>query len=100
MKRDYLIAETGVYPHDGAVPNTLYSRVVTRACEAVGGPRKLAERVGVSTLMVRAWMTGALLPPPRYFFKVVDILHEAEPNSPALLSPLDQESPGKRADPE
>jgi hypothetical protein len=53
------------------VPNTLYSRVV-----------------------------GALLPPPRYFFKLVDILHEAEPNSPALLSPLDQESPGKGADSE
>jgi hypothetical protein len=50
--------------------------------------------------MIRAWMTGALLPSPRYFFKLVDILHEAEPNSPALLSPLDQESPGKRADPE
>jgi hypothetical protein len=34
--------------------------------------------------------------PPRYFFKVVDILHEAEPSCPALLHPLDEESPGKR----
>jgi hypothetical protein len=58
---------------------------------------KLAERLGASTPMVRAWMTGALLPPPRYFFKVVDILHEAEPSSPALLNLLDEESPGKRA---
>jgi hypothetical protein len=77
------------------VANTLYSRVVTRASEALGGPRNLADRIGVSTLMVRAWMSGSLLPPPRYFFKVVDILHEAEPNSLALL-PLDQESAGKR----
>jgi hypothetical protein len=96
MKRDYLIAETRVYPHDGGVHSTLYSRVVTRACEALGGPRQLAERIGVSAPMVRAWMTGALSPPPRYFFKVVDILHEAEPSSPASLNPLDQESPGKR----
>jgi hypothetical protein len=71
--------------------NTLHSRVVTRACEALGGPDKLAERVGVSTIMVRAWMTGALLPPPRHFFRVVDILHEAEPNSPALRDPLEEE---------
>lgn len=66
------------------MPNTLHSRVVARACELLGGPDALATRIGVPALMVRAWMTGALRPPAGYFFKVVDILNEAEPHSPAL----------------
>ena len=73
------------------VPNTLYSRVVTRVSEALGGPQYLAERLGVSAIMVRAWMTGALLPPPSYFFRTVDILHEVDPDSPALRDPLEEE---------
>jgi DNA-binding transcriptional regulator YdaS (Cro superfamily) len=60
-----------------ALANTLHSRVVTRVCEALGGPEKLADRIGVSTILVRAWMAGALLPPPSSFFRIVDILHEA-----------------------
>lgn len=78
------LAKTRVCPQDAAVPNTLYSRVVARACELLGGPEALATRIGVSALMVRAWMTGALRPPTGYFFKVIDILNEAEPDSPAL----------------
>jgi hypothetical protein len=57
---------------------------VARACEAVGGPEKLADRLGVSRIITRAWMTGSLVPPASYFFRIVDILHEAEPASPAL----------------
>jgi hypothetical protein len=69
-----------------------------RVCDALGGPEKLADRIGVSTILVRAWMAGPLLPPPSYFFKIVDILHEAEPNSPVLHEHLDDE-PGNRRTP-
>jgi hypothetical protein len=96
MNPDYLIAENWGTPHDAALPNTLHSRVVTRACEALGGPAKLAERIGVSGIMIRAWMTGALLPPPRHFFSIVDILHDVEPDSAALRDPLEDRPPGKR----
>lgn len=51
----------------------------------------LAERIGVSTLMVRAWMTGTLLPPKSYFFRVIDILQEAEPGCEALRGELSDE---------
>jgi hypothetical protein len=46
--------------------------------------------------MIRAWMTGALLPPPRHFFSIVDILHDVEPDSAALRDPLEDQPPGKR----
>jgi hypothetical protein len=57
----------------------------------------LAERLGLSTIMVRAWLTGALLPPKSYFFRVVDILQEAEPDSLALRDEPKDEAPGKAA---
>jgi hypothetical protein len=46
--------------------------------------------------MVRAWMTGPLLPPARHFFSIVDILYEVEPDSPTLRHRLEDEGPGKR----
>jgi hypothetical protein len=57
----------------------------------------LAERLGLSTIMVRAWLTGALLPPKSYFFRVVDILQEAEPDSLALRDGPKDEPPAKAA---
>jgi hypothetical protein len=55
----------------------------------------LAERVGVSKVMVRSWLSGALLPPKAYFFRVIDILDEAEPDWPKLQGKLKDESPRK-----
>jgi hypothetical protein len=52
----------------------------------------LAERVGVSKVMVRAWLSGALLPPKGYFFRVIDILDETEPDWPTLQDKLKDES--------
>ena len=54
----------------------------------------LAERVGVSKVMVRSWLSGALLPPKGYFFRVIDILDEAEPR-PTLQDKVKDESPRK-----
>jgi hypothetical protein len=45
----------------------------------------LAERLGMSTPMVRVWLTGALSPPPRLFFRIVDILQEVDPDHPVLM---------------
>jgi hypothetical protein len=79
------------------LPKSLQSRVVLRACELLGGPEVLAERIGISRIIVRAWMTGSLSPPKSYFFRVVDILHEAEPEFLASRGELEDEPPGKAA---
>jgi hypothetical protein len=81
----YIASPAGRYtrfaiaPTMGALTATLHTRVVRRACELLGGPEPLAERLGLSTVMVRAWLAGKLSPPPRVFFRIVDILHEANP---------------------
>jgi transcriptional regulator with XRE-family HTH domain len=59
----------------------------------LGGPEVLAERLGVSRVMVRSWLCGALLPPKGHFFRVIDILDEAEPDSPTLQDKPKNESP-------
>jgi DNA-binding transcriptional regulator YdaS (Cro superfamily) len=64
---------------------TLQSRVVQCACDRLGGPEALAERLGMSTPMVRVWLAGTLTPPPRLFFRIVDILQEADPEYAALM---------------
>jgi hypothetical protein len=54
----------------------------------VGGSAKLAARIGISGIVVRAWMIGAQLPPAHHLFNLVEILHQAAPDSPALRDPL------------
>jgi hypothetical protein len=77
-------AGNGALIMSGTVRQTLQRRVVQRACDQVGGPEALAERLGMSTPMVRVWLTGALSPPPRLFFRIVDILQEADPDHAVL----------------
>lgn len=69
----------GITPISQRLADTLYTRVVRRACDLLGGPEALAERLSVGVVIVRAWTTGKLSPPPRIFFRIVDILHEASP---------------------
>jgi hypothetical protein len=52
---------------------------VKRACDLVGSRAALAERLGYSEGMIRAWLDGKVAPPPAVFFRIVDILQEAEP---------------------
>jgi hypothetical protein len=52
--------------------------VVQCACDRLGGAEALAGRLGMSAPMVRAWLTGTLAPPPRLFFRIVDLLQEAD----------------------
>lgn len=72
---------------------SLQSRVMTRAAELLGGPDMLAARLSVSTLMVRAWSTDALPVPRHYFFRVVQILDDADPDPAAFRSKLKNEQP-------
>lgn len=69
----------------GMARQTLQSRVVQCACDRLGGPEGLAERLGMSAPMVRVWLTGTLSPPPRLFFRIVDLLQEAEPDCGVLV---------------
>jgi hypothetical protein len=55
----------------------------------------LAERIGVSRVMVRAWLAGAVSPPKAYFFRIIDILQEAEPGSLALPDEREDEQSRK-----
>jgi hypothetical protein len=56
----------------------VYREAVLRACQLLGGPDEVARRAGVSRLMIKAVLEDALVPPPRVFLKVVDILMAAE----------------------
>jgi DNA-binding transcriptional regulator YdaS (Cro superfamily) len=56
---------------------------VERAAQLVGGPQQLAARLGVSQPMVRAWMCGFVRPPDSHFFRLVDLLNEAEDRPPS-----------------
>ncbi len=55
----------------------------------------LADRLGISKVMVRSWLSGALLPPKGYFFRVIDILDEAQPDAPKVQDKLQGELPRK-----
>jgi hypothetical protein len=59
--------------------DTFHQTVVQRACDALGGAEALAERLGVSAALVRAWLTGRLVVPQSVFFRVIDIFadHDA-----------------------
>ena len=61
-----------------SMADTLHTRVMCRAADAVGGVGELAKRLGFSHIMVRAWMTGTSKPPEDVFFKAVAILHGEE----------------------
>ncbi len=55
--------------------NTLHSRVVQRACGVLGSPEVLAKRLGMSRLLVQAWITGTVKPSRSVFFRIVDLLY-------------------------
>ena len=54
--------------------NNVYSRIIFRACQILGGPEQITVRLGMSHLLVKAMLKGTLVPPPPVFLKVVDIL--------------------------
>jgi hypothetical protein len=53
---------------------TVYTRVLHRACQVVGGVEQLARRLKVSRSLLHAWLEGEDVPPPAIFLKAVDLI--------------------------
>jgi hypothetical protein len=58
--------------------DTVHARVVSRACELIG-KEKLADLLEVGRTDIKNWLTGAAIPPPRAFLKMVHMLRTADP---------------------
>ena len=67
------------------VPMTIRCKVVKRASLHFGGPGGLAQRLGVTSEAVQSWLTGGQVPPPATFFRIVDLLQEADPQYRVLF---------------
>ena len=65
-------------PEDGLKAVTLHTQVVRRACDVVG-MKQLANRLHVSLAILETWTAGHGCPPPRVFFRLLDILQKADP---------------------
>jgi hypothetical protein len=53
---------------------TVYTRVLHRACQIVGGVEHLAARLRVPTVTLYRWLDGDGEPPTPVFLKAVDIV--------------------------
>jgi hypothetical protein len=53
---------------------TVYTRVLHRACQIVGGVSQLARRLKVSRTSLHAWLEGEEAPPPGVFLQAVDLI--------------------------
>ena len=51
-----------------------YARCVRHAAGLVGGPEKLATRLGVDAELVSTWTEGRSVPTARQFSHIVDII--------------------------
>jgi hypothetical protein len=58
--------------------DTLHSRVVRRACD-LGSLDKLANQLRVSRAMLERWIAGTATPPPRVFFRLLQMVRSADP---------------------
>jgi len=53
---------------------TVYTRVLHRACQVVGGVEHLAARLRVSVSLVHRWLEGDDVPPSHIFLNAVDLV--------------------------
>jgi hypothetical protein len=53
---------------------TVYTRVLHRACQILGGVNELAAYLHVSPTLVHRWLEGEDLPPSNIFLKTVDLV--------------------------
>jgi hypothetical protein len=53
---------------------TVYTRVLHRACQVLGGVEQLARHLKVSRVMLHMWLEGEDLPPSSIFLKAVDLI--------------------------
>lgn len=53
---------------------TVYTRVLHRACQKLGGIETLAQELHVAVEVVHRWLEGDDVPPSRIFLKAVDLV--------------------------
>ena len=53
---------------------TVYTRVLHRACQILGGVDQLARYLKVSRAMLHTWLEGEDVPPSSIFLKAVDLV--------------------------
>ena len=53
---------------------TVYTRVLHRACQKLGGIEALAQELHVSVEVMHRWLEGEDTPPSRIFLKAVDLV--------------------------
>lgn len=65
---------------------TVYTRVLHRACQIVGGVESLATRLRVPTPTLYRWLDGESDPPTQIFLRAVDIVLPAWSGDDELLA--------------
>ena len=58
----------------GAAEQTIYTRTMRKALEAVGGAAELAASLGRPLEQVNDWLAGREVPPDRVFLELLDIV--------------------------
>ena len=53
---------------------TVYTRVLHRACQILGGVNELAAHLRVSVIVVHRWLEGEDVPPSNIFLNAVDLV--------------------------
>jgi hypothetical protein len=53
---------------------TVYTRVLHRACQKLGGVDALAQELHVSVEVMHRWLEGEDVPPSRIFLQAVDLV--------------------------
>jgi hypothetical protein len=78
---------------------TVYTRVLHRACQIVGGVETLAARLRVPVTTLYRWLDGEAEPPARIFLKAVDIVMPAwSDQDEVLAAAMRAARPKKRPD--
>ena len=65
---------------------TIYTRVLHRACQMVGGVESLAAKLRVPAPTLYRWLDGESEPPTKIFLKAVDIVMPAWTEDDELLA--------------
>lgn len=65
-----------------AATDTAMTRTLALAANAIGGCAALAEKLGVPSVVVQDWLTGASEPPTAIYVRVLDVLIAAPKQKP------------------
>ena len=76
---------------------TVYTRVLHRACQILGGVTQLARHLKVSRALLHSWLEGEEVPPSGIFLQAVDlILPTWGPEDDALAKAIAATRPKKK----